>query len=262
MLLISSYKMRKIQPTRHEREEEKIIQSYCEAKGKVEVSVAWTKYLLTTHPIEFITTVGRINGKLMTDICPIATCLDTSYEPPYVTFSLALKQHSLHGQKPSKDKMNTYLNLRQNGLFIVNVPGRELLGILNIIAQPYKRKELEDKIAKAGLTKATPFTLNKNYNIYPPLIQECLAHLECRVVDIHRPKGGDHYNITGEVISASYDSPLGKNPDEVRLNLTKRVFHHFGASSENPSLRYIAYLSPDSCETITFHLERKPNGVK
>lgn len=233
--------------------------------GKREVSPSWTKYLLSTHPIEFITTIGKINGIFKTDIAPFATCLDTSYEPPYVQISCAVRQHVGYGQKPTRAKMNTYLNIKQNDLFVVNVPPRELLctnstksqSLLDIIAKPYPRKELEDKIHLANLTKIEPFILPKKYDIYPPLIGECLSHLECEVVDIHRPRGSDHYNITGKVVGASYDTSLGKEIDEIRENLARRVWHHFGSKTNDPNKRFIAFIEPSELDTeMTFHLEK------
>ena len=245
----------------------KYCDNYCAPSSKIQVLPSWTKYLLVTHPVEFITTIGKISGKLKTDIAPFATCLDTSYNPPYVQISCAIRQHVGQGQKPTNAKMNTYLNIRQNGLFIVNVPPKEILMVhpegkwpaflLDIVAEPYPRRSLKDKISLARLTKATPFVLHKKHSIYPPLIQECLAHLECEVIDIHRPGAGDHYNITGKVVGASYDSSLGNHLEEVRDNLVKRVWHHFGSRSYDPTKRLIGNVCPSEIDTlVTFHLER------
>lgn len=241
--------------------------SFCSHTSKVQVDPSWTKYLLTTHPVEFITTIGRVNSKLKTDIAPFATCLDTSYEPPYIQFSCAVRQHVAYGQRPTNAKMNTYLNIRQNGLFIVNVPPREILTahpkdrwpihLLDIVARPYPRRKLEDKILLAKLTKTTPFVLSEKYDVYPPLIEECLAHLECETIDIHRPKNSDHYNITGMVVGTSYDKSLGNELDGIRHNLIRRVWHHFGSRSSDPSKRLIGSIIPSEIDTeLTFHLEK------
>ena len=156
--------------------------------------------------------------------------------------------------------MNTYLNILQNGLFVVNTPDKSLLPKLDIIAYPYRRQFLEDKIEKAGLTMLSPFVLPSSYSAYPPLIKECLAHLECRVVDIHRPVSSDHYMITGHVIGASFDKDLGNNFDEIRHNLVGRVFHHFGSSVNDRSIRFIGNIVPNSFRTITFELENQPSN--
>ncbi len=160
-------------------------------------------------------------------------------------------------------RMNTYLNILQNGLFVVNTPDKSLLPKLDIIAYPYRRQFLEDKIEKAGLTMLSPFVLPSSYSAYPPLIKECLAHLECIVVDIHRPNGSDHYIVTGRVIGASYDESLGDNIDDniddFRNRLVERIFHHFGSSVNDRSARFIGKVIPISVHTITFELENKPS---
>ncbi len=223
---------------------------------KIQVCPSWTKYLLSTHPIEFITTIGRVNGKIIPNIAPFATCLDTSYEPPYITFSAALRQHGINSKHQGDYKMNTYLNIRQNGMFVVNVPDSLLLEVLDTIAYPYKRDDLRDKIEGANLTKLNPFVLVQE-DIYPPLIAECLAHLECNTIDIHRPAKSDHYNITGDVVGASYDASLGSYLDEIRENLVKRTFHHFGSVSKKSGLRFIGHITPTKIKTITFGLEKQ-----
>ncbi len=215
---------------------------YKDSAFKTEVPIGWTKHLMTTHPVVFITTIGEVNGELIAGIAPFATCLDTSYEPPYLTFSAAIKQHSILGGPINTGEMNTLLNIRQFPYFVVNVPGYTLLKSMDIVAMPYDRKDYRDKIELAGLTKLQPFRLSKNL-IYPPIIEECLAHLECEVVDIHRPQGSDHWNITGKVVGVSYDQKLGQGIDEIRLNLVNQNFHHFGSNTKNHSERYIASTS-------------------
>ena len=55
-----------------------------------------------------------------------------------------------------------------------------------------------DKFATTGLTAG------KARNVRPPIIEECIAHLECRVVqDV---EAGDHRFVIGEVLAA-YTQP-------------------------------------------------------
>src|SRR3989338_4273264 len=244
-----------------EEEVRELLSDYQKANTKVEVDPSWTKHLLATHPVQYITTVGKVNRRLMTNIAPFATCLDTSYDPPYVTISVHTRQHSIIGQPKNKGRMNTHSNIIQNGLFIVNTPGAELLNVLDIVAIPYERQKLEDKIQKACLTKGVPCVLPKDHDVYPPIINECLAHLECEVIDIHRPRGSDHYNITGKVVGASYDVSLGEDLDEVRKHIAERSFHHFGPVSGNPTQRYIAMSSLFTIQNETRLLVEK-NGEK
>jgi flavin reductase (DIM6/NTAB) family NADH-FMN oxidoreductase RutF len=177
--------------------------------------------------------------------------------PPYITFSACVKQNSV-GEVEMTGKLNTYANIEQAPLFIVNIPGKDLLSKIDTIAYPYNREDYIDKIAKAGLTKIEPFELNKANTHYPPLIKECLAHFECEVIDIHRPKASDHYNITGKVVGVSYDAKLGKELDEIRINLVHQSFHHFGSNTKNFSERYMAFETVEKMKTdIIYKLEKK-----
>jgi len=222
-----------------------------------EVPVDWASGLMSTHPVVFITTVGRVKGKVVPGVAVIATCVDTSYQPPYVSFSTAVYQHLTGETKTDKrGHTNTYLNLCQNRLFVVNLPGIELVEKMDILAQPYPRKEYRDKIKVAGLTAIEPFCLGQHHSLYPSLIKECLAHLECEVVDIHRPKGGDHYTVTGKVVSCSYVSSLGPSSDEIRLNLAERTFHHFGRNQEGNERFVLTGKSLYVKTNLRFHLEK------
>lgn len=230
---------------------------YPKVYDKIPVPISWTKHLLTTHPIEFISTIGRINGELIADVAPFATCLDTSYDPPYITLAISLRQHSTLRERPRNSKMNTYLNIRQNGLFVVNIPDKSLITKLDNLSRPCDREKLKHKVKESNLTMVSPFVLWERHPIHPPLIKECLAHLECKTVDIHRPSKSDHYIITGKVLGASYDKSLGKDLCNIRMNLVKRVFHHFGTAPTTPSIRYIASLKPEHYRTeILFRAEK------
>lgn len=223
--------------------------------SKIEAPVSWTKHFMSTHPVVFITTIGIINNKLITGIAPIATCIDTSYEPPYITFSTAIKQHSLVGGLTNKGQTNTFLNIKEFGSFIVNIPPKKLIKELDILCFPYNRKNYKDKIKRAGLNKIQPIKLSSK-KIYPPIIKECLAHIECEVVDIHQPPKSDHYNITGKVVGVSYDKNLGKDLDKIKINLARKIFHHFG-SSGNQKERYIGFVRTSKRKSsLIFRLEK------
>lgn len=223
---------------------------------KTQVPISWTKHLMCTHPVVFITTIGEVNEKRIAGIAPFATCLDTSYEPPYVTFAAAIRQHSVTGSPINKGEMNTYLNIKQNGMFIVNIPGADLLNILDVVAFPYDRVRYVDKMKLARLTKLPSFYF-PNYPLAPAIVGECLAHIECWAVDIYRPQQSDHWLITGKVVACSYDSKLGKDLDEIRQNLVKLSWHHFGSSAGNAKTRFISLSTVDTRnDSMIFHLEK------
>lgn len=226
---------------------------------KIPVPISWTKHLMSVHPVVFITTVGQVRKKHIAGIAPFATCLDTSYEPPYITFSAAIHQHSVIGHPANNGRMNTYVNIKQNGMFIINIPGKDLLNILDIVAFPYEREKYVDKMELAGLTKLPPFYF-PNYPLAPPLVGECLAHIECFTIDIHRPKQSDHWLITGKVVACSYDSHLGKELDTIRQSLVQLSWHHFGSSTNDATTRFISSSTAETrSNSLIFRLEKKIN---
>lgn len=228
------------------------------SSSKVEAPISWTKHFMSTHPIVFITTIGTLNRELVAGAAPIATCLDTSYEPPYITFSTAVKQHSVVGKPASKGQTNTFLNIKENGTFIINIPNKNLIEKLDILGYPHNRDNYRDKIEEAGLKKVRPFVLS-NRKIYPPLIDECIAHIECEVIDIHLPKDSDHYNITGKVVGVSCNKSLGTDLDEIKVNIAKQIFHHFG-SNKDQTERYIGFIEVSKMKNALIFQAEKPNN--
>lgn len=218
--------------------------------------VNWTKHLLPMHPIVFISTVSQHN---IDNAAVFATCVDTSYNPPQVTFASAVKQHRLTDGKDSVNNIyiqDTLRNIRETGMFIVNIPGIDIAEAMKELAYPYAHGV--DEIKKAGLTKLDPFVLSED-PVYPKIIGECLAHLECRLVlcGDYLPHESDHFLITGEVVGVSYDESLGNNLEEIRQNLTKRVFGQLGAS-EKPNTRLIGKIKIEELQnTLIFEAERR-----
>lgn len=225
--------------------------------NKINSPAAWTRHLLPMHPIVYITTVsnkGIDNGAVY------ATCLDTSYNPSQVTFASAVKQHnvvdSLKKNELESKVQDTLMNIKENGLFIVNVPGFDIADAMRELAYPHTPEV--DEISRAQLTKLKPLILKKHDN-YPKIIGECLAHIECELASngIHQVGGSDHILVTGNVVGTSYDSRLGIDLDEIRKNLVNNVFGQLGAS---PKLdcRYVGKINLHELEnTLVFEAERK-----
>jgi len=224
--------------------------------AKIKAPLNWTKHLLPAHPIVYVTTVS--DGGI--DNCAVfATCEDTSYNPPQVSFASSIKQHRVidfpHGKIEESVIQDTLSNIRNNGRFIVNVPGINLARHMKELSYPYPPEI--DETEKAGLTKrsAPNFSLGRPC---PKIIEECLAHLECELVSygIFRPRKSDHYLVTGRVIGVSYDSLLGSELDEIKRNLVSQVFFQIGASPK-PNTRYIGRMTLEELpDTLIFESER------
>lgn len=114
--------------------------------------------LLGFNPVTLITTVGKAGA---VNAAPYGWVSVVDYEPPQLLFSV-------------NKKHDTYRNILEIGEFVVNIPSADLIREIWITQKhfPYGKNELEE----AGLT-ALP-----SDNVKPPIIKECKAHIECKVL--------------------------------------------------------------------------------
>ncbi|OGO06586.1 MAG: hypothetical protein A2Y73_04710 [Chloroflexi bacterium RBG_13_56_8] len=142
---------------------------------KVEIPLAQAHRLLAGRPTCLLTTQykGQVNVMTIVLVCPI------SFEPPLVMMAV----------HPSR---YTHDLLARGEEAVLNIPGRPL-------AEHVMRCGTEsggdvDKIEITGLT------LDAGRRVDVPWIVECLAHIECAVVDILVP--GDHTLFITQVMGA------------------------------------------------------------
>jgi flavin reductase (DIM6/NTAB) family NADH-FMN oxidoreductase RutF len=123
------------------------------------------------------------------NIIAIAWLIPLSVHPPLVGMSIHPRRHS-------------YGLIQATGEFVINVAPYEIARQVLFCGRRSGRDV--DKFAATGLTaRAARF-------VRPPVIGECLAHLECRVVqDL---EAGDHRLIIAEVVAA--DAQPGVLSDE------------------------------------------------
>lgn len=142
---------------------------------KQEVPLSQAHRLLSARPTCLLTVryKGQVNVMAIAWVCPI------SLEPPLVAMALHPAAY-------------THDMLKKSGEAVLNIPGRPLL------EQTYQCGTVsgadEDKIA---LTK---LSLEAGRRVEAPWIAECLAHLECGIVDILTP--GDHSLFIAEIVGA------------------------------------------------------------
>lgn len=77
----------------------------------------------------------------------------------------------------------SYELIKENHELVINVPGEELLDATHFVG--YVTGKGIDKFSEAGLTVTAAKVVE------PPLIEECAAHLECRVVQIFEMESHD-----------------------------------------------------------------------
>jgi flavin reductase (DIM6/NTAB) family NADH-FMN oxidoreductase RutF len=142
---------------------------------KREVALDQAHRLLAGRPICLLTT--RYKGQV--NVMTIAWVSPVSLAPPLVALAI-------HPARYTHDML-----LRSEEL-VLNIPGRALAEQAMQIGSVSGRDE--DKLLLTGLA------LESGHRVEVPWIEECLAHLECAVVDRLAP--GDHTLFISEVVGA------------------------------------------------------------
>jgi flavin reductase (DIM6/NTAB) family NADH-FMN oxidoreductase RutF len=130
------------------------------------------------------------------NIITLAWSMITSFNPTMVAISVAPARYSHDLIKGARE-------------FVVNVPNMDIVKETLFCGRNSGRNV--DKFAKTGLT---PLIAK---NVKPPLIKECVAHLECKVVN--EVPTGDHTIFVGEVVAASVNEGVfdkNFNPENIR----------------------------------------------
>jgi flavin reductase (DIM6/NTAB) family NADH-FMN oxidoreductase RutF len=93
---------------------------------------------------------------------------------------------------------HSYDLIKENHELVINVPGEELLEQTHYVGT-VTGKDI-DKLKESGLTPIAARV------VAPPLIEECAAHLECRVVEIFKMQS--HDLLICEVLRAAAETEL------------------------------------------------------
>jgi len=148
------------------------------------------------------------------NIASIAWATPVSSDPPLVAVAVAKGHYSTKLIQETKE-------------FVINVPSADIVQKVKDCGSVHGDEA--DKFEKFGLTPA------KGKKVRAPLIKECYAQLECRVVQA--PLTGDHVLFIGEVLSSSINEGLLTSNDTVDVSKV-RTLHHLGGD-EFATLRKI-----------------------
>ena len=145
-------------------------------------ALAYFSRIMAPHPAALITTISK-DG--VPNIIAVAWIIPTSFKPPLLAISVGKTRYS-------------HKLLAETGEFVVNIPTKGLLDKVEYCGTNSGRNV--NKFEKAGLT-AKPAK-----KVKPPIIEECIGHIECKVVD--RFPTGDHTLFISEVLAAYADGEL------------------------------------------------------
>lgn len=164
---------------------------------KVDYNIEMSCRLL--HPRHTIL-ISCANNEGKTDVVTVAWSMPVSYEPPLVAVSLRPQHYS--------SKM-----IEETGEFVINVPSMDLV----------KETLLCGRISGRNCDKFKEFKFTpvKSKRVKAPIINECIAHLECKVVN--KIVAGDHFLFVGEVLAA-YANKDAFSPN-CNIEKIKPIFH-------------------------------------
>ena len=169
---------------------------------KEEIPVSKANRLVNHGPVVLVTS----QFKEKTNIITLAWQMPVSHKPMLIAISIA-KSHFSHDM------------IKGSGEFAVNVPNVNLLSQVHYCGTTSGRDT--DKFAQSGLTPLPAQTIT------PPLIAECIGHIECRLQNMYLV--GDHSVFVGEVLAASVEAGLFDGCwklDEPRA----KSLHHLGGN--------------------------------
>jgi flavin reductase (DIM6/NTAB) family NADH-FMN oxidoreductase RutF len=141
--------------------------------------------LFQAGPTSVVVMVTAADTDEQANINTLGMYMPISHTPPLVCIGIAPKRFS-------------HDLIARSGEFVVNIPSIDLVQEMHFCGTKSGRN-----LDKFTATRLTPIPANR---VRPPLINECIGHLECRVVQTHTC--GDHTLFIGEVIAASADEHI------------------------------------------------------
>ncbi|MEM3436920.1 MAG: flavin reductase family protein [Nitrososphaerales archaeon] len=165
---------------------------------KINIKPNLATRLLYPRPIVLITSINN-SGK--PNIIPVAWTMPTSFDPPLIAISIALTRYS-------------HKLIKETHEFVINIPTKKLVNIIDYLGS-VSGKDV-DKFKESNLT-ALPAK-----KVKPPLIGECVAHIECKVESILNT--GDHTIFVGRVVAAQTDKDIFKT--DYDLKKVKIILRH------------------------------------
>jgi flavin reductase (DIM6/NTAB) family NADH-FMN oxidoreductase RutF len=134
--------------------------------------------LLAGAPVVLVTT--RWHG--VANVMPVGWNMPLSHDPPLVGIAVHPSRH-------------TYDMLRFSEEFALNVPSRRLMNHVQYLGMVSGRDVQKIEVAKLATFKGQ--------RVDAPLLEGCLAWIECVVEDVLRL--GDHHLFVGKVLAAQAD---------------------------------------------------------
>jgi len=166
-------------------------------KRKLKVGLSTAYKLL--HPMHTVL-VSCAGKRRRPNIITLAWAMPTSINPPLVAVSILPKRRSFSLIEETKE-------------FVVNIPTMDILKETLFCGR--RSGKNYDKFKETNLT---PLPARK---VKPPIIKECVAHLECKLHSQFTT--GDHTIFVGEIVKAYANQEAFT--DKYNLKNARMIFH-------------------------------------
>ncbi len=164
---------------------------------KVEVDLSRAYRLLHPRNVVMVSCIDKTGGA---NIVTLAWSIPTSSDPPLVAISVSPRRYSHRLIEGTKE-------------FVVNVPtieiARETLFCGRVSGREHEK------------FKEAPLTALPAKKVQAPIIKECVAHLECKLVQ--KITTGDHTIFIGEVLVAHVNE--GVFDDKFDISKVNPIYH-------------------------------------
>jgi flavin reductase (DIM6/NTAB) family NADH-FMN oxidoreductase RutF len=179
--------------------------------------------IVTPRPIGWIATRGADGSE---NLAPYSFFNAVAYVPPQVMFASTSAKPDRDGTKDS------VANIRETGVFCVNVVEYAMKDAMNLTSGPWPREV--DEFAKAGIAREECRTIPCSRVANAP------ASLECRLVQIVQLPGEANFVVFGEVTGVHLRDDCIRDGvfDVLAFNpLTRMGYRDFSAIREKFSLK-------------------------
>jgi flavin reductase (DIM6/NTAB) family NADH-FMN oxidoreductase RutF len=137
------------------------------------------------------------------NIITLAWCMPVSANPPMLAISIRPTRYS-------------YKMIDEIKEFVVNIPTMDI--VKETLFCGRRSGKQHDKFKETGLT---PLPAKK---VKPPIIKECVAHLECKLRQ--QTTAGDHVILVGEILAAYVNEGIFDKTYD--LNKVRPIYHMGG----------------------------------
>lgn len=177
---------------------------------KEEIPNSLANRLINHGPVVLVSSERK--GK--PNVMAAAWQIPVSHNPPLVALSISPERYS-------------HNLIMDSGQLVINLPSRDIVRQVYYCGSVSGRDK--DKLNETGLTPLAPG------KVRPPLVKECIAHLECEVA--RSLKAGDHTLFIGEVLLAIVEKRLFDEYWMVDNHKAKSIHHLGGAMFTCPDKR-------------------------